>query len=152
MRAVLLASGLVVALGAGATVGRAASCPDTGEHCVTFVACIEETGEHFKGYALGHDAGTLAATSSLGASCTGNWWRTLLGLGRAEFSCDDGRSGSSLYTWFDRDTGTAIGSGQFADGARARFWSGSDLERYFRETDPDEVQRMKCQPRRMLIG
>lgn len=150
MRAILLASALT--LDAGAFGAWAASCPDTGDYCVRFVACIEETGEHFSGYALGHDAGAIATTSSLGASCTGHWWRTRLGFGRAEFTCDDGRSGGALYTWFEPESGTAIGTGVFTGGARVRFWSGSDLERYFRQTAPGEVQRMKCRPADMLIG
>ena len=150
MRPILLASALAAAAAAGPA--RAADCPETGAYCVRFVACIEETGEHFSGHALGHDDGALAATSSLGASCAGNWWRTRLGFGRADFACDDGRSGGALYTWFEPETGTAIGTGVFADGARARFWSGSDLECYFRETAPDEVRRMKCRPADMLVG
>jgi hypothetical protein len=97
MRVVALSGLLVALLGAG-TPAVAAPCPPDGTCCVPFVACIEATGAHFSGHAPGLDAGRIVATSSRGTSCTGRWWRTRLRFGRAEFTCDDGRSGGALYT------------------------------------------------------
>jgi hypothetical protein len=127
-------------------------CDPARMNCSPLVACIEETGEIFRGASFGQDAGPFQAISDTGAVCTGTWRRALLGIGIAEFTCDDGRSGTSVYTWFEPETGTAVGDGDFADGAEARFWSGNNLERYFREIDPDERDRMACKPEVMLLS
>lgn len=82
--------------------------------------------------------------SDLGAVCVGTWQRLPPGLGVAHFFCNDGRDGTSAFTWFELETGTAVGTGQFADGAVARFWSGTNLARYFDEVDPQEAERMAC--------
>ena len=60
--------------------------------------------------------------------------------------------GSSVFNWFEPESGTAVGYGTFADGAVARFWAGNNLERYFRELDPEERQRMACNPVDMLLS
>ena len=127
-------------------------CDPSTMNCSTFVACIEDTGEYFKGVSFGTEAGPLAAKSVTGAICTGEWARGPSGVGVAKFTCDDGRSGSSVYKWFESESGTAVGTGEFADGAEARFWSGNNLERYFREIDPSERDRMACQPVDMLLS
>jgi hypothetical protein len=75
-----------------------------------------------------------------------------LGLGLAEFTCSDGRSGTSAFTWFEPESGTAVGSGRFSNGQIARFWAGNNLERYFREVSPGERQRMACAPDDMLLS
>jgi hypothetical protein len=127
-------------------------CDPARMNCSPLVACIEETGEIFRGASFGLDAGPFRADSVTGAVCTGTWQRMPTGIGLAEFTCDDGRSGMSAFTWFEPETGTAVGEGTFADGSVARFWSGNNLARYFREVDPAEVERMACQPADMLLS
>ena len=127
-------------------------CDPVRMNCSPLVACIEETGEIFRGASFGLDAGPFRADSDTGAICTGTWQRVPPGIGLAEFACDDGRSGMSAFTWFEPETGTAVGQGNFADGSLARFWSGNNLARYFREIDPAEVGRMACQPADMLLS
>ncbi|MEM7718678.1 MAG: hypothetical protein AAF222_05700 [Pseudomonadota bacterium] len=147
MRAFFLASVLATpALGAGL------QCDPGRMNCSPLVACIEESGEYFRGASFGQDAGPLQATSVTGAVCTGTWRRTLMGIGIAEFTCDDGRVGSSVFNWFEPESGTAVGHGSFADGSVARFWAGNNLERYFREIDPLERERMACNPVDMLLS
>ena len=149
MRRLILASALVMPLASNA---QEITCDPQTMNCSPFVACIEETGEYFRGASFGQDAGPFQATSVTGAVCTGQWSRVPPGIGIAEFTCDDGRAGTSVYTWFEPESGTAVGSGQFSDGAEARFWAGNNLERYFREIDPSERQRMACQPVDMLLS
>jgi hypothetical protein len=135
-----------------ATASVETRCDPERMACSPLVACIEETGEIFRGASFGVDAGPFRADSDTGAVCTGTWQRVPPGIGLAEFTCDDGRSGMSAFTWFEPETGTAVGQGSFADGAIARFWSGNNLARYFREVDPAEVQRMACKPADMLLS
>ena len=119
---------------------------------IPFVACVEETGEIFRGTAFGADAGPLNAVSENGVSCEGEWKRLPLGLGVASFTCDDGRTGTTIYHYFDTATGTAIGDGSLQDGSPTRFWSGYRLEDYFKTKDPSERERMACQPEQMLLS
>lgn len=142
----------LLALPAPAGASVEALCDPARMTCSPLVACIEETGEIFRGASFGVDAGPFRADSDRGAVCAGTWRRGPLGVGLAEFTCDDGRSGMSAFTWFEPETGTAVGQGSFADGSVARFWAGNNLARYFREVDSAEVQRMACQPADMLLS
>jgi hypothetical protein len=139
-------------LTAGTALGDVGRCDDPEAICVPLVACVEATGEILRGFAMGRDGGPLFAIANDGVVCEGSWRRTLLGLGVADFTCADGRSGTSTFTWFEKESGTAVGFGQFSDGEVATFWSGNNLERYFREVAPEERQRMACQPGEMLLG
>jgi hypothetical protein len=150
MRVLVLAS--VLAAPVAAFGAEIEDCDEGRLDCAPFVACIEETGEYFRGFSLGADAGPLAGKSVTGTICTGEWARGPGGLGVAKFTCDDGRAGSSVYSWFEPESGTAVGTGQFVDGSEVRFWTGSNLERYFREIDPSERERMACQPADMLLS
>lgn len=128
-------------------------CDIHGANCSEIVACIEETGEYFRGGASNDDdGGPLIIRSSLGHVCTGDWWRTVLGIGRAEITCDDGRAGKATFLWFDKDSGTVVGSGTLNNGEEIRYWTGGKLEQYFNEIDPAERDRMSCSPGNMLIG
>ena len=147
MRALVLASALACPV-----IASADTCDPKRMNCSPLVACVEETGEYFRGASFGQDAGPFRADSVTGAVCTGTWRRTLLGIGIAEFRCDDGRMGSSVFNWFEPESGTAVGYGTFVDGGVARFWAGNNLERYFREIDPEERQRMACNPIDMLLS
>jgi hypothetical protein len=150
MTRVLFASGFALTA-TTASLAAQMECDPARMNCSNMVACIEETGEYFSGSTFGTDAGPFQATSITGTVCTGTWRRTILGIGVAEFTCDDGRAGSSVFTWFEPETGTAVGDGEFVDGMTARFWSGNNLEAYFREVDPTERDRMACQPADMLL-
>ena len=119
--------------------------------CSPLVACIEATGEIFRGASFGREAGALHARNAT-TTCTGNWRRTAVGLGVAEFTCTDGRRGRSLFTWFEPETGTAVGTGRFDTGEVARFWAGNNLARHFAEVDPAEAGRMSCTPADMLLS
>lgn len=128
------------------------NCDPARMNCSPLVACIEETGEVFRGSSFGIEEGPLAVETDLGVICSGNWKRNFIGIGLAEFTCSDGRGGQSAFTWFEPETGTAVGSGRFNDGTVVKFWSGNNLDRYFSEIDPAEAQRMACAVPEMLIS
>jgi hypothetical protein len=132
--------------------GEVPACDPAVMNCSPLVVCIEATGEILRGASFGLDAGFFAAESSDGVLCEGSWRRSLMGLGLAEFTCSDGRSGTSAFTWFEPESGTAVGSGRFSNGEIARFWAGNNLERYFREVSPEDRQRMACEPDDMLLS
>lgn len=120
------------------------TCDPVRMDCSPLVVCIEATGERFRGASFGRDAGPFHMRSESGPVCQGQWSRTAIGIGLAEFSCADGRRGTSAFTWFEPETGTAVGSGRFADGTPARFGAGNNLARYFREVSPEDQLRMGC--------
>ena len=129
---VVLAS-LCAALPAAAqTLDRSCGidAPEIGDPlaCSPVVACFEATGVYFIGRAIGWDRGTLAGTTSAGATCTGDWVsRNRLGVGQAGFACDDGTSGTVFFTYQDSLTGTATGQGLAAPLGRLRDWSGRNI-------------------------
>ncbi|MFN4193994.1 MAG: hypothetical protein ACK4FR_13765 [Tabrizicola sp.] len=149
-RQLLPAFALSFATLAGAEDAR--SCDPVTMDCSPLVACIEATGEILRGASFGVDGGPFHAENSAGVQCSGTWRRGPLGVGLAEFSCTDGRKGNSAFTWFEPESGTAVGTGRFSDGAEARFWAGNNLERYFRVVSPEERQRMACAPEAMLLS
>jgi hypothetical protein len=137
--------------GAAANETKLTCDPDT-MNCSPIVACIETTGEMFRGSSFGTDLGPLRVDTDEGVTCTGTWRRAIGGIGLAEFSCSDGRYGTSVYTWFEPETGTAVGQGTFADGTTIKFWAGNNLDGYFANVDPSEVQKMACPPDDMLLS
>jgi hypothetical protein len=137
-------------LAAGPAIAQ--TCDPARMNCSPLVACVEATGEIFRGASFGVDGGPFHAESQAGVRCDGTWRRTVMGLGLAEFLCSDGRSGRSAFTWFEPESGTAVGTGQFSTDEVARFWSGNNLERYFREVSPEDRQRMACAPEEMLLS
>jgi hypothetical protein len=143
---------VALTLSAGSALGEMVTCDPGTMNCSPLVVCIESTGEIMRGASFGLDAGPFMASSSTGVLCEGTWRRSFMGLGLAEFSCSDGRSGTSAFTWFEPESGTAVGSGRFSDGTEAQFWAGNNLERYFREIAPEERQRMACTPGDMLVS
>lgn len=152
-----LRNGVVCALVAGllpaaGNASDASPCPKDQAGGIPLAVCIEATGEAFRGRSFGKDGGPFCVESRDGIVCRGTWRRLPSGLGAASFSCSDGRSGTSVYTWFERSTGTAVGDGSLADGSVARFWSGNNLARYFREVDPSEAGRMACKIKEMLLS
>lgn len=140
------------ALSGGAALAEVAECDPATVNCSPLVVCVEATGEILRGASFGSSSGPFAAASTSGVICEGSWRRGFLGIGLADFACNDGRSGTSAFTWFEPESGTAVGSGRFSTGEEARFWAGNNLERYFREVAPEEKQRMACSPGDMLLG
>lgn len=133
MRAVLntlriAALGLIATL--PATAKAEEGCWLRNGYCVPFVGCFEDGSLHFVGRTHGRRDGPLIAETSEGAICTGTWKRTFVGAGKAVFSCDDGRKGRVLYTYFDEGTGTAVGKGATEDGDRLIFFSGRAVRQY----------------------
>lgn len=127
--------------GAAHATSLDASCMSSDEigdpnACSPVVGCIAARDEWFVGQAVGWDEGTLAATTSKGTICTGEWVsRNLAGLGQATFSCDDGTQGSVFFTYQDNVTGTAKGHGLTSDFRRVEFWSGLNIRDFIaRET------------------
>ena len=127
-------------------------CTNPADNCNKLVACIEATGEYFTGGASNGDEGTIYMESSSGAICQGTWWRTMFGMGQSDVSCDDGRSGQALFSWFEQDTGTVVGNGKFNNGELIRFWTGTNLNGYFEVHGEKERERMKCSAAVMLLG
>ncbi len=127
-----------------ACADKVPTCIGATTYCAPLVACIPATGEVLRGVSLGRNSGPIQAQSEAGVRCEGTWRRTLLGTGLAEFTCTDGRSGKSSFRWFERETGTAVGTGTFSTGDKAQFWAGNNLERYFREMPPEEMLRLSC--------
>lgn len=149
-RAVLPALALVVAVPAVAQ--DTPPCDPATMNCSPLVACVEATGEIFRGASFGAESGPLQAGNGAGVSCAGTWRRGPLGLGLAGFSCSDGRTGRSVHTVFEPESGTAVGTGRLSTGEDVRCWSGNTLDRYFREVAPEERQRMACAPQVLLVG
>lgn len=110
------------------------------EGCVPFVGCVGEQGDFFVGRALGRTEGTLAVQTNSGILCSGDWVpRNFLGVGQANFSCDDGRIGVAYFTYQDPNTGTATGNGLMSDGSKLKVWSGNNI-RQFLAIDPDNPE------------
>ncbi|WP_298915847.1 hypothetical protein [uncultured Roseobacter sp.] len=107
------------------------------EVCVPFVGCVGEQGDFFTGRALGRTEGTLAVETSGGVICSGDWIpRNFLGVGQANFTCDDGKTGIAYFTYQDPRTGTATGNGLLSDGSKLLVWSGNNI-RQFLAIDPN---------------
>ncbi|MGL4238426.1 MAG: hypothetical protein ACRCSW_20360 [Tabrizicola sp.] len=147
-----LVVGTLAVWGQSVQADQAPTCDPETMNCSPLVVCIEATGEIMRGASFGTDSGPFLVLSVNGTICEGTWRRSPIGLGLAEFTCSDGRSGKSAFTWFEPESGTAVGSGQFSDGTEGRFWSGNNLERYFREVSPEDRQRMACSPDEMLTS
>lgn len=148
---------LLVAPAAAQSVdpGCGIGAPDIGsaDACAPVVACFEETGVYFTGRAIGWDSGTLAGTTSAGATCTGDWVsRNSLGLGQAAFDCDDGTSGTAFFTYQDSLTGTATGHGLTNRFGRIRVWSGRNIVQFLRNETGEVDPELMCGERPIPIG
>lgn len=102
----------------------AETCALDKNYCVPFVGCAEDGTGFFYGVTFGKQRGPVYAVSETGARCVGKWWRGAFGVGKARFSCEDGKSGRARYTYFDKTTGTATGQVRLSSGADIRFWAG----------------------------
>jgi len=121
-------------------------------NCSTMVVCVDTTGEILGGSSFGTDAGPFSVTSDAGVVCEGQWRRTFSCIGLAQFTCNGARQGTSIFIWFEPESGTVVGTGRFDDGTQAHFWGGNNLERHFREVAPEDRARMACAPDAMLTS
>jgi hypothetical protein len=148
---VVIAGGLSVALpvAAGYRVDMACAIGPTEigdpSSCSPVIACFEATGVYFVGRAIGWDRGTLAGTTSAGATCTGEWVsRNMLGVGQASFACDDGTSGTAFFTYQDGLTGTATGHGLSTPMGRLRVWSGDNIRQFLTDQTGEVDPQLFC--------
>ncbi|MEY3005607.1 MAG: hypothetical protein RLZZ491_2783 [Pseudomonadota bacterium] len=101
------------------------------DSCTHVVACIGGN-TLFVGGSVGWNAGTLYGELYSGTPCKGVWDSS---IGRAEFICADGTTGSVAYTSIDGPTGTTIGGGTTLDGRPVEAWSGHAIAAFIeRET------------------
>jgi hypothetical protein len=101
------------------------------EVCVPVLACVADTGLWIDGRAYGSRQGRIEAVMSDGTFCSGTWEvRGILGMGRSDIVCDDGRKARIWYTYLDGRTGTAVGTGRSNFGERINAWSGQNVLEY----------------------
>jgi hypothetical protein len=113
--------------------------------CSPVIACFEATGVYFVGRAIGWNRGTLAGTTSAGATCTGEWVsRNMLGVGQASFACDDGTSGTAFFTYQDSLTGTATGHGLSTPMGRLWVWSGNNIRQFLIDQTGEVDPQLFC--------
>ncbi|MFN3935978.1 MAG: hypothetical protein ACK4KW_00230 [Gemmobacter sp.] len=128
-----------------AAAGACGGIEGSSDYCTPVVACIEDTGVHFTGRAVGWGSGTLAGQLSSGAICSGTWVsRNRLGLGQADLDCDDGQSGTVIFTYQDGATGTATGRGLTKGGQAVRGWSGRNIRAFLRAETGEVDPRLMC--------
>lgn len=96
----------------------------TADNCVRVLACIGDEGLWFDGRAIGWNRGTIAGELSDGSICTGRWAYTGDIANETHVSCDNGMEAAVIAIAQDPETGTTIGEGTTADGARVTAWSG----------------------------
>lgn len=114
-------------------------------NCVPMAGCLGEAGAYFTGRAIGWNDGTLAVQTSTGVFCSGTWvTRNFLGVGQADFVCDDGETGTALFTYQDPETGTAIGQGEMSNGAKIKVWSGRNIRRFLADPSGTLNGNLSC--------
>ncbi len=115
------------------------------DSCTPIVGCLGGTGVYFTGRAIGWDTGTFAIETSDQLLCNGTWkTQGTLGFGQAEFSCDDGRGGTALYTSQDSATGTTTGFGKLSDGTGMRVWTGHNIAQFMINQSGDVDTGLEC--------
>ena len=119
-----------------------------GVGCVAVVACIGEAGRWLKGVAIGQTDGAIYATTNDGVECSGTWTsKNWYGAGQTNMNCADGLTARVVYTYQDRESGTAYGKGRTNTGERVVGWAGTRLladMRVLNGTDPDEPAMLVC--------
>ncbi|MEO1306729.1 MAG: hypothetical protein AAFV38_02045 [Pseudomonadota bacterium] len=122
-----------------------AECPADETYCQPIVACVPSTGESFRGFAVGLEEGKFFLQSGK-SICGGLWQNGPDGTGAAIMNCEDDRNARATFEYFERETGTVVGKGEFDDGTVIEYWTGSNLAAYFERTDPADVQPISCHP------
>ncbi len=142
---VLLPVAILCASTVNAQSNTSCSMTDDAENCNRVVACVGSDGLWFNGRAFGRGEGTFAGKLSDGTLCDGTWMsRNLLGLGQADVTCEDGRSGRVFYTYQDSYTGTAIGNGLMNTGESIKIWSGNNVLAYLRGDTGERIAMLPC--------
>ncbi len=129
-------------------------CPLTADqdNCVRILACIGDHGRWFHGRAFGRGSGDLIGEMSDGVTCTGDWTsRNPMGLGQADVACDDGTTGTVLYTYQDHWTGTTTGLGSLSNGSRIEAWSGLNVLDYL-DSQTGRARTLPCAAGDLLIS
>ena len=127
--------------------------PGSQDSCAPIVGCLGGTGEYFTGRAIGWGAGIFAIDTSEQLSCHGTWTsQGTLGFGQAEFTCDDGRTGTALYTAQDSATGTGTGFGKLNDGTSMRVWTGHNIAQFMINQSGDVDTGLECHGVPVPIG
>ena len=104
-------------------------CSFDKNFCVPFFGCLEKIGDFYSGHSLGRRTWPIFAKSISGITFEGWWWRNVLGLGCAKFSCEDGTTGTATYSYFDFKSGTATGAGRIGKRELLRFWAGHNVQK-----------------------
>jgi len=132
------------------------SCDRTlaGADCTPVYACIDETGEWFKGQALGQtEKGLVKGVLASGANCIGKWVPPNAVLsGKLDLTCNNGTYMQVYYTQSDPATKTAIGQGISLDGQFVTGWSGKQLKDYFLHTNDVQQGGFTCGPNKVPLG
>lgn len=146
-------------LGLCASAAAALDLPDCelrlgrADSCSPIVACMPGDGVYFVGRAVGWNSGTLAGETNTGVTCTGTWTvRNMVGLGQADFACDDGLEGSVIYYYQDSLTGTARGSGLTNRFGRVQGWSGHNIVPFLDARTGRVDGELMCGPEPMLLS
>lgn len=126
------------------SLSAAESCTLRNKYCVPFIGCTLDGKDYFMGRTYGKRSGPIIARSWSGAECKGRWWRTVIGTGKAEFSCTDGNSGRATYNYVDSASGTVLGRGRLASGDRMRFWAGHKVLPYVLEDEDEREEMIAC--------
>ena len=119
-------------------------CSFDENFCVPFFGCLEKIGEFYSGHSLGRCTWPIFARSISGITCEGWWWRNILGLGCAKFSCEDGTTGTATYSYFDSKLGTATGSGRTDKRELLRFWAGHNVQKYLSVQEEEAKKIASC--------
>lgn len=123
------------------------------DSCSPLVACMPGQGVYFIGRAIGWNTGVLGGYTSTGVACRGTWTtRNMLGLGEANFECDDGLSGTVYFYSIDGLTGTAEGSGLTNGLGRIHGWSGHNIAQFLDPETGHVDGALMCGPTPMLLS
>ena len=119
-------------------------CSFDENFCIPFFGCLEKIGEFYSGHSLGRCTWPIFARSSSGITCEGWWWRNVLGLGCAKFSCEDGTTGTATYSYFDSKSGIATGSGRTDKRELLRLWAGHNVQKYLSVQEEEAKKIASC--------
>lgn len=119
-------------------------CSFDENFCVLFFGFLEKIGGFYSGHSLVRCTWPIFARSSSGITCEGWWWRNVLGLGCAKFSCEDGTTGTATYSYFDSKSGTAIGSCRTDKRELLRFWAGHNVQKYLSVQEEEAKKIASC--------
>jgi hypothetical protein len=113
--------------------------------CSLNFACLGDQGRWYQGRAIGRGTGVLDGVTSDGAKCSGTWTNSnAASVGQADFSCDDGTTGTAYYFLQDGYTGTAIGRGMTGKDEPIQAWSREHVIEFLKKGSLDGQARLQC--------